>query len=330
MRQVKTLIISPIDGEAILTLQQRHEVRCAFDADEGTLLPLIADREVLIFRSGVSVTARVLEEARALRMLLRAGSGLDNLNQECARERGLELVRVPGPGARAVAEMAFALMLGLARQLLLADGLLRQGRWAKNEMVGHLLTNKTLGVVGAGNIGTLVGQLGATWGMNVLGCVDNASPAEAARLAGHRIRLAPFTEVLEQADFLCLHVPLQDSTRHLIGAEALARMKPGAFLVNLARGGVVDEEALRAALLSGRLAGAALDVHRAEGEGKISPVADLDNVILTPHIGATTIDSQREIGRRVVEIVDDFAVRCAPPALPSTHRLETRPASSGG
>jgi D-3-phosphoglycerate dehydrogenase len=310
-RTTKILIASVIDPDAIEALRKRHHVTYALNAREEVLQSLIKDREVLIFRSGVSITADVMVCAPDLRLLVRAGSGLDNLDVEYVRDRGLKLVRIPEPGARAVAELTFGLMLALARQVLIADRLLRQGRWAKHELSGHLLADKVLGIIGAGNIGSRVGQMGAAWDMDVIGCVEHPSPSVAARLREKGICLTDCQEVLATADFVSVHVPLKDSTRNLIGAEALSRMKPGAFLLNLARGGVVDEGALYQALREGRLAGAALDVHVEEGEGRISPLARLPNVVLTPHIGATTIDSQREIGRRVVEIVDGFVMEQA-------------------
>ena len=222
--------------------------------------------------------------------------------------RGIPLARIPEPGAQAVAELAFALMLALARGVRVADAHLRQGHWAKYEIEGRLINGKTLGVIGAGNIGRRVGQIGAALGMQPLGCVAHPSRAVAEVLSRLGVQLAPFDRVVAEADFLSVHVPLLPSTRHLVDAAVLARVKPGAFLVNLARGGVVDEAALHTALIRGdRLRGAALDVHAAEGEGKVSPLASLPNVILTPHIGASTVDTQREIGRRVIDLVDAFA-----------------------
>ncbi|HKZ01963.1 MAG TPA: NAD(P)-dependent oxidoreductase, partial [Pyrinomonadaceae bacterium] len=146
------------------------------------------------------------------------------------------------------------------------------------------------------------------WGMQPIGCVEHPSPVAAADLHQQGIRLTTFEEVVSQADFLSIHVPLSDSTRNLIDAKALSQMKVGAFLVNLARGGVVDEQALYESLTNGsRIRGAALDVHQQEGEGKISPLAELPNVILTPHIGAMTRDAQQEIGRQVNAIIDSFS-----------------------
>ena len=224
-------------------------------------------------------------------------------------EEGLHLVRIPEPGAKAVAEMAFALMLALSRNLGQADRLTRRGDWAKHQLIGYLLWGKTLGIVGAGNIGSRVGELGAAWGMRVLGCIEYPSPLKGERLIEKGIRLANLKEVLSSSDYISLHVPLKPSTRYLIGEEALAMMKPEAVLVNLARGGVVDEAALLRALQRKQLRAAALDVHESEGPGKISPLAGLPNVLLTPHIGAGTFDSQREIGERIIQIVESWSSR---------------------
>jgi D-3-phosphoglycerate dehydrogenase len=306
---MKILIASSIHKSAIERLETEHDVLCAFDASEEKLRTLIADREVLILRSGVQINAAVLAAAKNLRLILRAGSGVDNIDLDYVNQTDIQLIRIPGPGAKAVAELSFALMLSLARHVLEADRLLRQGRWTKHQMTGYLLTGKVLGIVGAGNIGARVGQLGAAWGMQVLGCVEQPNPEKAKRLATKGIRLIDYDELLSQADFVSVHVPLQPTTRYLVDGEALAQMKPGAYLVNMARGGVVDEAALYEALVHDRLRGAALDVHEREGDGQVSPLAALSNVILTPHIGAGTFDSQAEIGDIVIETIAAFQTR---------------------
>jgi D-3-phosphoglycerate dehydrogenase len=309
---MKILIASKIDPTSIEKLEENHEVVCAFGADQEVLKSLIKDRDILIFRSGVKISAEVMATAPDLKLLIRAGSGVDNLDMDYVNQRGLRLVRVPGPGAKAVAEMTFALMLALARNLLEADRLTRQGRWAKNELYGYLLTGKVLGVLGAGNIGSVVAHLGAIWGMKVLACVEHPSSDRADQFERAGIHLTTCEELLSQADFVSVHVPLKESNRNLINEEMLTYMKPGAFLINIARGGIVDEAALYRALVEGRLSGAALDVHQAEGEGKISPLAELKNVILTPHIGANTVDSQREIGEIILETVESFKEEMTP------------------
>ncbi len=301
---MKILIASSIDPDAITALEQEHDVIRAFNADSEQLRAAAADREVIVFRSGVQLSEHVLDGAPNLQLLLRAGSGLDNVDVAAATRRSVDVVRVPGSSAQPVAEFTFALLLSLVRKVAMADRQLRQGHWPKAQLGGPLLSGKTLGVVGAGRIGGRVGEMGVAWGMRVIGCVAGATPAVQAGLAARGIMLASFDTVVAEADFLCLHVPLDEVTRHMIDARVLSHMKRGSYLINVARGGVVDEAALYPELTErDKLAGAALDVHEREGEGAQSPFADLPNVVLTPHIGAMALDSQRLIGERVVELV---------------------------
>jgi phosphoglycerate dehydrogenase-like enzyme len=309
------VVASAICPEALARLQRDHAVTCAWNFNARDLHNCVSDCEVLVFRSGVEISAELMGRAPKLQLLVRAGSGLDNLDMAYVHEQKLELVRIPMPGARAVAELTFGVMIMLARQILLADSELRKGHWLKHSLTGYLLKEKTLGIVGAGNIGAMIGEMASQWGMQAIGCVAHPDAAAAERLRRQQIRLATFHEVLAQADFLTLHVPLDQSTCRLIGPEELDCMKPGAYLINMARGGVVDEAALAQALTrSGGLAGAALDVHMQEGEGCLSPLAGLTNVILTPHVGATTIDSQREIGQQIIAAIADYECRGRRPA----------------
>jgi D-3-phosphoglycerate dehydrogenase len=303
---MKILIASKIDSEAIEKLKENHDVTCAFGADKETLKSAIQGSEVLIFRSGVDISGEVMASAPTLKMLIRGGSGTDNLDMEYVNQQGLHLVRVPGPGAISVAEMTFALMLALARRVVEADRLTKQGHWAKSEMTGYLLTGKTLGVLGAGNIGGMVAHMGAGWGMNVLACVERRSPERKESFEKAGIELTSFERIMSEADFISVHIPLKSDTRNFVDKEKIGLMKKNAYLVNMARGGVVNESALYDALAEGRISGAALDVHQAEGEGKISPLAEFKNVILTPHIGASTFDSQKEIGRIILKTMDDY------------------------
>jgi D-3-phosphoglycerate dehydrogenase len=303
---MKILFASSIYPPTIEELRENHDIVCAFNAKKDELIPVIKDREVLIFRSGVKISAEVMEVAPDLKILIRAGSGTDNVDLDYVYNRGLKFYRIPEPGAKAVAEMSIGLMIGLARNIVRADTLLRKGRWAKSELVGYLLTEKVLGVVGTGNIGSRVASLGVALGMKVIGCDKNPSPDFVEKFAEMNIKITDFEEVITTADFISIHVPLDDSTRNLIDVDVLSKVKPGAFLVNLARGGVVDEQALYKALTKeGGLCAAALDVHQNEGEGKVSPLAELPNVILTPHIGAQAVDAQREIGVRILEIMSE-------------------------
>jgi D-3-phosphoglycerate dehydrogenase len=308
------LIASSISKDAIDKLNEKHDVICAFNDPEEKLISLMHDRDVIIFRSGVKISERVMKAGTNLKFLIRAGSGLDNLDVPYATKRGLLLKRIPEPGAKAVAELSFAFMLALSRNLLYADREWRQGHWVKGEFKGYLLRGKVLGVIGAGNIGSLVGQMGSFWGMTVLGTVaeEEQTPELEADLISKGIRLTSFDEVVSNADYLSVHVPLMDSTRNLIDKKVLKKMKPGSYLINLARGGVVNEMDLLDELKNGHLRGAALDVHENEGNGKISPLASLPNVILTPHMGAQTVDSQKEIGEKVLEAVELFNAELDP------------------
>ena len=304
---MRILLLNAIDPEAIEELDRRYEVACAFGSDRQSPPSLISQSEVLVFRSGVTLSQEVIRDALRLRLLVRAGSGVDNVDLNEVRRRRIRFVRIPGPGALAVAEMTFALLLDLARRVSLADRFVRLGRWPKPQLVGSLTRGKTLGVIGLGNIGTRVGEVGARWGMRVIGCVEHPSPQRAERFADLGITLLALDEVVSQADFLTIHVPLKDSTRYLIDGKVLARMKSGAYLINIARGGIVEEEALSACLDSGQLAGVALDVHEREGEGIVPDLARHQNVVLTPHIGAMAAETQRAIGRRVLKLIDGFA-----------------------
>ncbi len=304
---MKILIASSIDPATIKELEEHHTVICAFDAPPEQLMTAIQGCEVLIFRSGVKITREVLQSSHDLQLIIRAGSGVDNIDLDYVYQNNLKLVRIPEPGARAVSEMSFAYMLALSRELFLADRMTKQGHWIKHDIVGYLLANKTLGIVGLGNIGTKVAQMGTNWDMEVIGCVEHPTEERVSEYNGKGIRLTSFDEVISKSDYISIHVPLKDSTRNIINADVLSQMKPGVIIINLSRGGVVDEDALQHAMTNGgNIRGVALDVHKQEGEGKVSPLACLPNVILTPHIGAMTIDTQREIGRRILETVDQY------------------------
>ncbi len=307
---MRILVASSIDETAIDELRKLHDVKCKFNADAEALKELITDREVLIFRSGVQITSEIMACAPELKLIIRAGCGLDNVDVPYARGRGIELHTIPQPASFSVSEMTFALMLGVARRLLEADESRRAGRWLKNQLNGRLLYGKTLGIVGMGNIGSRVGELGLGFGMRVLGCVEHPTDERALAFKEKKLELTSFERVVSEADFLTIHVPKKPSTQKLINAEVLARMKRDSILVNIARGGVVDEQALFRELSNGRkLLGAGIDVHEAEGEGKLSPFREMKNVILTPHIGSMTVDTYKDMGQRILAIFNDFNER---------------------
>ena len=306
---MKILIASKVDPGTAELLDRDHEVVWAIDGTEAELVDAVHGCEAIIFRSGVQITRTVMSASPVLRLLVRAGSGLDNVDVAYIEEQNLELVRVVEPGGKAVAELAFTFMLALSRHLRRADQLTRQGVWAKYDLPGNLISGKTLGIVGCGQIGTRVGVMGAAWGMDVLGCRDPQHSSQEVDLGGAAIQLTSLDEVLGRSDYVSVHVPLMETTRGLLGSRELAMMKPGSFLINLSRGGVVDESALvRELTMPGRLAGAGTDVHENEGAGKISPLAELDNVLLTPHMGAMAVEVQSEIGERILQAVRNSAL----------------------
>ncbi len=302
---MKLLLATPISPDAIELLQARHDVVLGFERPEG-IAELIADREGLVFRSGVVISRDILEAAEGLRLIVRAGSGLDNIDLDAAREHGIRVARVPGASPDAVAELTLGLMLAATRNIRLADSLVRQGRWPKHDLGGHLIAGKTLGIVGAGRIGTRVGALCSSIGMHVIGCVEDPDAEKSKDLAAAGITLSDFGSVITESDFVSIHTPLQESTRNLIDATAIAKMKAGVVLINTSRGGVVDEAAVHEALSSGHVSAAGFDVHEVEGEGVIPEMASLPNVVLTPHIGGMALETQSRIGMRVAEIVESF------------------------
>jgi D-3-phosphoglycerate dehydrogenase / 2-oxoglutarate reductase len=303
---MKILQLSKIDPDVLATLRAEHDVITALDAEPDDLAGLIADREVVIFRSGITISREVMEQAPHLRLLVRAGAGLDNVDTTYANDRGIDFHHIPGPSAQAVAELTIGLMIGIARQVLWADRSLRAGRWVKPQVEGRLLEGKCVGILGAGNIGSRVGEIARCLGMNPVGVVEPASPETDRALREKGIEPVAFDTAVSEADFLSINVPLTDQTVGLIGGPVFDKMKPGAFLINLSRGGVVDEQALHRALTrEGGLGGAALDVHAVERDGVIPPLAVLDNVILTPHIGSSAVEAQRQIGERILQLVQE-------------------------
>jgi phosphoglycerate dehydrogenase-like enzyme len=270
---LRIFLASPIDREAAATLARRHEV--AHAATPPALLgdPGLSACDVLVVRSGVTVSEDLLGTAPDLRLIVRAGSGLDNLPVSYLADRGVRLVRIPGPGARAVAELTFGLILAVARRIGEADRQVRRGEWRKHELTGPLLQGKVLGIVGVGSIGSTVGRLGVAWDMRALGCIDEHDNVSRARIQGTGVELADLGTVVAAADILTIHVPLLPATRSIVDARLLAQLRPGSIVVNAARGGVLDEEALYEALAGGHVAGAGLDVHEREGDGVVPRLA---------------------------------------------------------
>jgi D-3-phosphoglycerate dehydrogenase len=290
-------------GLAALNEDPRFHVQDVTNASTDERDAALATAHALIVRSKTKVGPDVLALAPQLRVIGRAGVGVDNIDLVASTERGIPVLNAPAGNTVSAAELTMALILAAARRVPAADRSVRAGEWARARFSGQELRSKTLGLVGAGRIGGEVARRAQAFGMNVL-CYDPYLTEE--RAEDLRVRPAALEDVLESADVLSLHVPLTSSTEGMIGGEQLARMKPTAILVNVARGGIVDEEALAQALEAGKLAGAALDVYTTEPLAEDSPLRSAPNVVLTPHLGASTAEAQELVA---VEIAG--AVRAA-------------------
>ncbi|MDX1660831.1 MAG: phosphoglycerate dehydrogenase [Gemmatimonadota bacterium] len=277
------------------------EVLAPGSVERNALMGAIGDADALIVRSGTTVDAELLDRAERLRVIGRAGVGLDNVDVDAATDRGVLVMNTPGANATATAEHAWALLLALCRRVPAAHASVRRGEWERKAFVGTQLEGKTLGVVGLGRVGRQVARRGRGFGMRVL-AHDPFLSAEAAEEL--QVDLVELDDLLAGADVVSLHAPLTDETRGLIGSDRIARMRPGAMLVNAARGGLVDESAVVEALDEGRLGGAAFDVYDTEPPDG-SPLLERDDVVLTPHLGASTVEAQRDVSVQVVEQVLD-------------------------
>ncbi|MFQ5577667.1 MAG: NAD(P)-dependent oxidoreductase, partial [Anaerolineae bacterium] len=294
---LKVLVADKIAPAGLDLLKSNFAVDVKTGLTEADLCRIIGDYHALVVRSATKVTGRVIEKAFNLKVIARAGAGLDNIDVAAALTQGIEVVNAPNANTKAVAEHTLGLILALARRLPEADLSLKSGLWKKAALTGTGLYGKTLGIVGFGKIGREVTRRALAFGMQVVVNQRRLTP-ELALEAG--IQAVDLVDLLKTSDFVTLHVPLKPETKNLIGAEQLALMKPDAYLINTARGDVVDEAALLAALNDGRLAGAALDVF-SEEPARHSQLARHPKVIATPHIAASTGDAQRAAAITVVE-----------------------------
>lgn len=292
-KRTRVLIVDPVHTSLIPAMDNLYDVVEFLNPDQHTLQQLLPSVDAIILRSGIKLGVDEFEVASNLRFVARAGVGIDNIDLISASSRGIAVFNVPDISSVSVAEFTFALILAIVRKVTLADRQLRAGEWRKSELSGIELSGKTIGILGFGRIGRCVARIASGFGMQVLVSVEKPSKERAITLAADSIELVPTERLLETADVISLHCPLTPASRSLIDAKALSRVKQGAFLVNMSRGGIVDEAALYDALMWGRLAGAATDVFA--HERKASPLTTLDNFIATPHIGAMTEEAQKRI-----------------------------------
>jgi len=288
MEQWKVLITDGLDESGLAVLRPSAQVDNRPDISPADLLACIDQYDAVIVRGRTKVTADVFNAAARLKVVGRAGVGVDNIDLKAARQHGVRVVNAPQSTSLAVAELTFAMLLSTARAVPMADSGMKGGKWLKKQLEGVELNQKTLGIIGIGNIGTAVARRALAFGMQVL-AYDIARPASGTDASG--AELVTLDELLARSDYISMHIPLTDTTRHMIDAAALAKTKPGVRLVCAARGGVIDEAALLAALQSGQVAAAALDVFEQEPPGLTDLVAH-PNVTATPHIGAQTQEAQ--------------------------------------
>ena len=289
---MKVLICDPIHKDGIRILREAGlEVDYMPKIEREELKKVIAEYDGIIVRSRTKVDAEVLSRAARLKVIGRAGVGVDNIDVEEAERRGIKVLRTPEGPSVSVAELTVALMLCLARMIPYADRAMKEGRWVKGELMGVELRGKKLGIVGFGRIGYEVAKRAKAFEMEVL-VYDVVLDKLMDRVREVGARGLSFEELLRESDFVSIHVPLTPQTRHMIGEEELKAMKPTAYLINTSRGSVVDEEALLRALKEGWIAGAALDVYEVEPPTNMELIR-LPNVVCTPHIGAQTVEAQR-------------------------------------
>ena len=309
---MKVLVSDPLAVEGVAILKQAGlEVveRSGLAPDE--LREALADCEALIVRSGTQVTADILEGAPKLQVVGRAGAGVDNIDMPAATRRGVVVMNTPGGNSISACELTMAMMLALARRLPQASQRVKAGEWPRKEFLGTELQGKRLGVLGLGRIGSEVARRALAFGMDVVAYDPYLTDERARRL---EVKLAGLDELLATSDVITLHLPRNRETERLLAAAAFARMKHGVFLVNCARGGILDERALEDALRSGKVAGCALDVFESEPPTD-SPLLGFDQVIATPHVGATTREAQTnvavQIARQVVAALTGGPLRNA-------------------
>jgi D-3-phosphoglycerate dehydrogenase len=293
------LVAEELSPAGIALLESDVEVRYADGADRGALLPALADVAAVIVRSATQIDAEALAHAPRLQVVARAGVGLDNVDVAAATKAGVMVVNAPTSNIVSAAEHAVALLLALARNLPQAAASLRAGEWKRSRYTGVELEGKVAGLLGLGRIGVLVAQRLAAFGMSVIAYDPYVPAARAAQLG---VRLVSLETLLGESDFVSVHLPKTPETVGILGEREMGLLKPGARIVNAARGGLVDEHALALALKSGRVAGAALDVYATE-PCTDSPLLQFENVVATPHLGASTHEAQEKAGVQVARSV---------------------------
>ena len=300
---MKVLIADAINEKGIENLKEVAEFVVDTEITPEELADTINEYNGIIVRSRTKLTADIIEKADNLQIIARAGVGVDNIDLDAATEKGIMVVNSPESTSVTVAEHTMGLILSMARKISIADKSVKDGKWEKKQFLGVELRNKTLGVIGMGRIGSQVVNRCKAFGMDAM-AYDPYLPEEVAKQMG--VGLTDLETVLKNSDFITIHVPLTPETKHSISTEQFEIMKDGAFIVNCARGGIIDEDALYDALVNNKIGGAALDVYEEEPP-KDSKLFGLDNIVLTPHIAASTKEAQRDAAIIVADEIIELA-----------------------
>ena len=317
----RVLVSDPIDKAGVERLAAAgHDVDLKTGLSPEELESIIGDYDALIVRSETKVTAAVIAKAGRLQAVGRAGVGVDNIDIDAATERGIAVVNAPTGNTIAAAEHAFALMMALSRNVAQADASMRRGEWTRSKFMGVELRNKTLGVIGLGKVGTEVARRAVAFQMTVL-AVDPYVSRDHARSLG--VEMVEMDTLIRDADYITIHTPLTDGAKSLIGAPEFKKLKKGVRIINAARGGLVDEELLDAALRSGDVAGAALDVFTTEPPKDLAILKN-EKLVVTPHLGASTEEAQVEVA---IEVVDQVMAVLAGESAPYTINVPSVPAA---
>jgi len=300
MQQWRILVSDGLHDTGLNILERESELVVKNDISADELMKEIANFDAIIVRSRTKVTRQMMDAAPKLKVIGRAGVGVDNIDIKAAKEKGITVVNAASSTTTAVAELTIGLIFALARQIPRADTGLKNGEWLKKDLMGVELYGKNLGIIGFGRIGSTVGQMAAAFGMRIIACCDFNIP-ETIRIIGGELMM--MEDIIEKADFIAVHTPLTEKTRGMINKETIARMKDGVYLISTARGGIIDETALLEALNSGKVAGAALDVFENEPPTNMELIKH-PHLIATPHIAGQTSEAQKrasvDIAREVL------------------------------
>ncbi len=296
---MKVAICDPIDERAIEKLKELGlEVFDYSTVDKKELKEYVKDADILIVRSATKVKGELMDSLQSAKLIIRGGVGIDNIDLEAAKAKGIKVVNTPEASSISVAELVFAHLFALLRHIVRGTTGIKEGKWEKKLLKGHEVFGKTLGIIGMGRIGREVAKRAKALGMKVIGHDVVDFPEEFAEKVS-------LEELYQRSDIITLHVPLIPQTRHMINMDSIEKMKDGVIIINCSRGGVIDENALYNALKKGKVRGAGLDVFENEPPQN-SPLFELDNVTFTPHIGASTYEAQARIGEEIVKKVKAF------------------------